>query len=62
MQANHFDLQIPGGGVGIFNGCQSQWNAPANGWGDRYGGVSSIEGCNDLPAAIREGYIYTHTY
>ncbi|OXA57317.1 endoglucanase-5 [Folsomia candida] len=55
LGANHFDLQIPGGGVGIFNGCQSQWNAPANGWGDRYGGVSSIEGCNDLPAAIREG-------
>lgn len=33
QQNNHFDLQIPGGGVGLFNGCQSQWNAPADGWG-----------------------------
>lgn len=24
LGSNHFDLQIPGGGVGIFNGCQSQ--------------------------------------
>lgn len=67
---NHFDLQIPGGGVGvscfyiykfyndvklfitnkitihfiqIFNGCQSQWNTGADGWGDRYGGVRSVE-------------------
>jgi hypothetical protein len=35
MQANHFDLQIPGGGVGIFNGCSSQWGAPNDGWGGK---------------------------
>ena len=24
LGSNHFDLQIPGGGVGIFNGCETQ--------------------------------------
>lgn len=24
LGSNQFDLQIPGGGVGIYNGCQSQ--------------------------------------
>ncbi len=38
---NHFDIQMPGGGVGLFNGCAPQWGAPDAGWGDRYGGVSS---------------------
>jgi hypothetical protein len=52
---NHFDLQIPGGGVGIFNGCSSQWGAPNNGWGERYGGVKSLQECDQLPAEIREG-------
>ena len=40
---NHFDLMIPGGGVGIFNGCKPQWGAPDQGWGQRYGGVGSIQ-------------------
>ncbi|KAJ6643399.1 Endoglucanase [Pseudolycoriella hygida] len=52
---NHFDLQIPGGGVGIFNGCSSQWGAPPNGWGDRYGGVHSERECDQLPYPIRQG-------
>jgi len=52
---NHFDLQIPGGGVGIFNGCQSQWGAPADGWGARYGGVSSAADCAQLPSQLQAG-------
>ncbi|CAG0900644.1 unnamed protein product [Darwinula stevensoni] len=55
VNANQFDLQIPGGGVGIFNGCQSQWNAPPDGWGNRYGGVSSRQACDALPQQIRDG-------
>lgn len=35
-QNNHFDIQIPGGGVGLYNGCQSQWGAPSDGWGCKY--------------------------
>jgi len=52
---NHFDIQMPGGGVGIFNGCQKQYGAPDNGWGERYGGVGSRDQCNALPEAIRGG-------
>lgn len=52
---NHFDLQLPGGGVGIFNGCTDEFKAPNGGWGDRYGGVHSIEECNALPEIIRSG-------
>lgn len=52
---NHFDLQIPGGGVGIFNGCSAQWGAPGEGWGARYGGVSSEQQCDQLPWQIRDG-------
>lgn len=51
---NHFDLLIPGGGVGIFTqGCPAQfgsWNG-----GQQYGGVSSRSDCNNLPAAVRDG-------
>lgn len=32
-----FDLLIPGGGVGDFDACSSQWNAQGN-LGERYGG------------------------
>ena len=52
---NHFDLQIPGGGVGLNNACTSQWGAPPNGWGQQYGGVSSIDQCNQLPSQLRSG-------
>ncbi|KAI9243291.1 endo-beta-D-1,4-glucanase [Sporodiniella umbellata] len=51
----HFDLQMPGGGVGIYNGCQTQWNAPSDGWGQRYGGISSVSDCSALPYALQEG-------
>jgi len=52
---NHFDLQIPGGGVGIFNGCSAQWGAPNDGWGARYGGVNTEAECYKLPEDIRSG-------
>jgi len=54
-QKSYFDLHIPGGGVGIFNGCNNQWNAPWDGWGQRYGGVNSRNECNALPSQIRNG-------
>lgn len=52
---NHFDLAIPGGGVGLFNGCSRQYNAPTDGWGERYGGVKTRAECDVLPADIRPG-------
>jgi hypothetical protein len=52
---NHFDLLIPGGGVGIYNACSDQYNAPADGWGSRYGGVSSRDQCSQLPSSLQAG-------
>ena len=52
---NHFDLAIPGGGVGLFNACTTQYGAPPNGWGERYGGVSSRTACDSFPAALKAG-------
>ncbi|CAF1079720.1 unnamed protein product [Rotaria sp. Silwood1] len=51
---NHFDLQMPGGGVGIFNGCIRQF--PGNySWGAQYGGVNQRSDCAKLPAVIQVG-------
>lgn len=55
LSTNHFDLQIPGGGVGAFNGCSNQWQTGNDGWGQRYGGISSRSECASLPAALRDG-------
>ncbi|RPA81050.1 hypothetical protein BJ508DRAFT_118777 [Ascobolus immersus RN42] len=52
---NHFDIAMPGGGVGIFNACSTQYNAGTDGWGARYGGVSSRDQCSVIPDAIRQG-------
>ena len=58
VHPNQFDLQIPGGGVGIFNGCSGQWGAGRDGWGQRYGGVSSRDQCSWLPEQIRQGCLF----
>jgi len=55
LSNNHFDLQIPGGGVGNFNGCESQWSTSTNGWGERYGGISSSSQCSSLPSQLHDG-------
>ncbi|KXS15254.1 glycoside hydrolase family 45 protein [Gonapodya prolifera JEL478] len=55
LGSNQFDLQIPGGGLGIFDGCSAQFGVDANTWGQRYGGVSSADGCSVLPAALQDG-------
>ncbi|KAM3067230.1 hypothetical protein ACMFMG_005404 [Clarireedia jacksonii] len=55
LGSNQFDLAIPGGGVGIFNGCTTEFGAPSSGWGAQYGGVSSVESCSSFPAALKPG-------
>lgn len=56
LESNHFDIQLPGGGVGYFtHGCVSQWNCPANGWGAQYGGITSESECNELPEVLQPG-------
>lgn len=54
LGSGQFDLQIPGGGVGIFTqGCPNQWGS-WNG-GAQYGGVSNRNECYNLPTQLQEG-------
>jgi hypothetical protein len=55
--SNQFDLQIPGGGVGIFDACTNMYGLPAgsNGWGKQYGGITGIEDCESFPESLKEG-------
>ena len=62
---SQFDLMLPGGGLGIFNGLvglESGRNGPplfpesdVSVWGQRYGGVDSKEACQALPDAVVAG-------
>lgn len=52
----HFDIAVPGGGVGVLNACDMQWNAPHDGWGRRFGGIIKRSECDDLlPQPLRKG-------
>ncbi|GAB0132900.1 hypothetical protein EsDP_00001321 [Epichloe bromicola] len=53
---NQFDLMIPGGGVGLFDGCSKQFGTPLP--GARYGGVSSRDQCNRMPAKLKAGCFF----
>jgi len=53
---NQFDLEIPGGGFGIFDGCQSQFpGTNSASWGQTYGGVTQESDCANLPLALQRG-------
>lgn len=56
VQAENVDIQIPGGGLGAFpEGCPKQWGVALEQWGQQYGGLSSEDGCKNLPEQLREG-------
>lgn len=44
---NHFDLAIPGGGVGFFNGCSRQWAGID--LGEQNGGFTHRSQCATVP-------------
>ncbi|KAL2259227.1 hypothetical protein VTK26DRAFT_7175 [Humicola hyalothermophila] len=49
---NHFDLNIPGGGVGLFDGCTPQFGGLP---GAQYGGISSRSECDSFPEPLKAG-------
>ncbi|KAL1509722.1 hypothetical protein ABEB36_004417 [Hypothenemus hampei] len=64
LSLDHFDIQIPGGGVGIFpEGCQSQWNFSSISWGEQnsFTTLSEFE-CDDLPVELRAGCQFRFTW
>ncbi|RWA14015.1 hypothetical protein EKO27_g1056 [Xylaria grammica] len=52
---NHFDILMPGGGVGIFDGCKAEFGQSLP--GQQYGGVSSRSECDasNMPQTLRDG-------
>jgi hypothetical protein len=53
---NHFDLQIPGGGQGLFQGCLAQYKVYKG--GELYGGVKDKRQCAQLPVRQRKGCLW----
>nr|CAD39198.1 endoglucanase [Mastotermes darwiniensis hindgut symbiont sp.] len=62
LSGNQFDLLIPGGGVGIFDGCSRQYPGGNYDWGQRYGGVTSKAGCAKIPAELKAGCEFRFDY
>ncbi|KAM3588339.1 hypothetical protein VKS41_000787 [Umbelopsis sp. WA50703] len=55
VQITNTGGDLGSGGVGIFNGCATQWSAPSTGWGAQYGGISSLSDCSTLPSQLQAG-------
>lgn len=53
LSDNHFDIQMPGGGLGIFDGCSPQFGSSIP--GERYGGVTSRSQCDQMPELLKDG-------
>ncbi|KAL8852795.1 MAG: hypothetical protein Q9221_002304 [Calogaya cf. arnoldii] len=54
VSGTQFDLAIPGGGFGRFDGCSREWKATSDIWGAQYGG-SNTNQCSKFPAALQKG-------
>jgi hypothetical protein len=52
LGSNHFDIMMPGGGVGLFDGCTPQYGGIP---GAQYGGVSSVGECDQMPEPLKAG-------
>lgn len=50
LEANQFDIFIPGGGAGLFNACSTQWGT--SDLGPDYGGF--LAQCGDSKSCVRE--------
>ncbi|KAK6584740.1 hypothetical protein PZA11_002964 [Diplocarpon coronariae] len=55
LGSNQFDIAMPGGGFGIFNGCTAKWGTPSAGWGAQYGGITTRSQCDAFPSKLRAG-------
>lgn len=53
LGSNHFDILMPGGGVGIFDGCKTQFGQSLP--GQQYGGVSNRSDCDSMPEMLKAG-------
>ncbi|KAL8778724.1 MAG: hypothetical protein Q9213_007277 [Squamulea squamosa] len=54
VSGTQFDLAMPGGGFGYFDGCTREWGATSEVWGAQYGG-SDTNQCSRYPASLQRG-------
>ncbi|KAI4187138.1 MAG: hypothetical protein L6R41_003003 [Letrouitia leprolyta] len=54
VSGTQFDLAMPGGGFGQFDGCSKEWRATSSVWGAQYGG-SNTNQCSKFPSALQKG-------
>ncbi|KAL9027458.1 MAG: hypothetical protein Q9196_004025 [Gyalolechia fulgens] len=54
VSGTQFDLAMPGGGFGQFDGCSKEWQATSSVWGAQYGG-SDTNQCSKFPSALQQG-------
>ncbi|KAI1840614.1 hypothetical protein JX265_004530 [Neoarthrinium moseri] len=53
LGSNQFDILMPGGGVGLFDGCKAEFGTSLP--GAQYGGISSQADCNSFPSNLKAG-------
>jgi len=56
-----FDIMIPGGGQGLFQGCPKYFPGTSNDdadCGTRYGGCDAKHECGKLPSKLRKGCMW----
>ncbi|KAK9415333.1 putative Glycoside hydrolase family 45 protein [Seiridium unicorne] len=53
LGSNQFDLLIPGGGVGLYDGCLVEYGTSLP--GAQYGGISSQSDCASFPQNLQAG-------
>ncbi|ORY57429.1 RlpA-like double-psi beta-barrel-protein domain-containing protein-containing protein [Pseudomassariella vexata] len=53
LGSNHFDIMMPGGGLGIFDGCTAEFGTTLP--GERYGGTTSQSMCDSMPTSLQAG-------
>ncbi|KAL8681484.1 MAG: hypothetical protein Q9224_006851 [Gallowayella concinna] len=54
VSGTQFDLAMPGGGFGQFDGCSKEWSATSDIWGAQYGG-SNTNQCSRFPSLLQKG-------
>ncbi|SPO04380.1 uncharacterized protein DNG_07065 [Cephalotrichum gorgonifer] len=62
VRANDLIILTPGGGLGpVGRACSAQYGSGYN-WGNNFGGISSAEGCSQLPERLQGGCYWRYNW
>jgi hypothetical protein len=57
----HFDIAMPGGGIGGTDGCTAQFGSGPD-WGQLYGGHYTRDKCYAIPSQLLEGCLFRYDW